>query len=182
MKTITDQKLKELIEAAIFVAQTPLSKKMMQQTLFADYKMTKQRIIAVLEQLNEDYSMRGIELVEVASGYRFQARASLSDDLAVLFKEKAPRYSRALLETLALIAYKQPITRGEIEDIRGVAVASNITKTLLERHWIKIVGHKEVPGRPALYATTAQFLDYFSLNSLTQLPQIMPVPERAAGQ
>lgn len=182
MKTITDQQLKNLIEAAIFVAQTPLSKKNMQQTLLADYMVTKKRIIAELEQLAQDYQGRGIELVEVASGFRFQAIAPLSDDLASLFKEKAPRYSRALLETLALIAYKQPITRGEIEDIRGVAVAGNITKTLLERNWIKVVGHKEVPGRPALYATTADFLDYFSLSSLAQLPEIMPLSESSLAQ
>ena len=117
-----------------------------------------------------DYRPRGIQLVEVASGYRFQSLDSLSPWLSRLWQETSPRYSRAMLETLALIAYRQPITRGEIEQVRGVAVSSNIIKTLTEREWIKVVGHKEVPGRPALYATTKQFLDYFSLKSLSDLP------------
>jgi segregation and condensation protein B len=120
-----------------------------------------------------EYQDRGIVLKRVGSGYRFQAISEFSDDLAVLFKEKTPRYSRALLETLSLIAYKQPITRGEIEDIRGVAVSSHIINTLLEREWVKSVGHKDVPGRPALYGTTHEFLDYFSLASLAELPELI---------
>lgn len=151
MKTITEQQLKSLIEAAIFVAEKPLSQQDLKQILLAEYKVTKTRIIAALETLQSDYKTRGISLVKVSSGYRFQTSSALSEDLATLFKEKSPRYSRALLETLALIAYKQPITRGEIEEIRGVGVSSYIMKTLLERNWLKIVGHKEVPGKPSLY-------------------------------
>ncbi len=173
MKTISESQLKQLIEAAIFVSEKPLSQLNIKQTLLADYKVTKKRIIAVIESLQQDYQGRGIELIKVASGYRFQAVSELSEYLAALFKERAPRYSRALLETLSLIAYKQPITRGEIEQIRGVAVSSNIMKTLSERTWIKIVGHKEVPGKPAIYATTDEFLDYFSLTTLTDLPELM---------
>jgi len=173
MKTISEPQLKQLIEAAIFVSEKPLSQQNIKQTLLADYKVTKKRIIAVIEALQLEYKERGIELIKVASGYRFQAISSLSEDLAILFKERAPRYSRAMLETLSLIAYKQPITRGEIEQIRGVAVSSTIMKTLTERAWIKVVGHKEVPGKPAIYATTDSFLDYFSLGTLTDLPQLM---------
>ncbi len=175
MKTMTEQSLTQLIEAAIFVAETPLSIKDLQQVLLAEYKVSKKSIIACVESLQVEYLSRGIHLVKVASGYRFQTAAQLSEDLTVLFKERSPRYSRALLETLALIAYKQPITRGEIEEIRGVAVSSYIMKTLLERNWVKVVGHKEVPGRPAFYATTNDFLNYFSLSSLNELPELMPL-------
>lgn len=172
MTALKDDKLKGLIEAALFVAQTPLSVKALKHTLLANYTVTLTQINAQIQQLQQDYQLRGVHLVKVSSGYRFQTLPEFSDDLALLFKEKAPRYSKALLETLALIAYKQPITRGDIEDIRGVAVSSYIMKTLTERNWIKIVGQKEVPGRPALYATTGEFLDYFSLSSLKQLPDI----------
>lgn len=177
MRQISDDKLKQLVEAALFVADSPLSLADIKLVLLAEYKVNKKRILATLERLTQDYQNRGVELIKVAKGYRFQTITSLSDDLATLFKERTPRYSRALLETLALIAYKQPITRGEIEDIRGVAVSSYIMKTLLERDWVKMAGHKEVPGRPALYVTTDEFLDYFSLSSLTQLPELMPLPE-----
>ena len=177
MKLIPDEKLLSLVEAALFVADKPMTLQSLKQDLLGDYQVNNKRIKQVLEQLTSDYLHRGIELVKVASGYRFQAVASLSHDLAALYKEKSPRYSRALLETLALIAYKQPITRGEIEEIRGVAVSSHIIKTLQERNWIKVVGHKEVPGRPALYATTNEFLDYFSLTSLAQLPELMPISD-----
>jgi len=174
-QAIDDEKLKCLVEAAIFVNNGPLSIKEMKQTILMHYHITNKRIVGQLDKLGEEYQNRGIELVKVASGYRFQAASLLNEDLAHLFKEKAPRYSGALLETLSLIAYKQPITRGAIEDIRGVAVSSNIIKTLIERNWIKVVGHKEVPGRPALYATTNDFLDYFSLKSLKELPIALEV-------
>ena len=118
---------------------------------------------------------RGIELVEVASGYRLQVREQYSPWLGGLFSERPPRYSRALLETLALIAYRQPITRGEIEDVRGVVVSSNIIKTLMEREWIRVLGHREVPGRPALYGTTREFLDHFGLKSLEGLPPLAAI-------
>lgn len=182
MKRITEQKLRMLIEAAIFVADSPLSIRKLQQLLLAEYKVSTQRIKDALNALTLDYERKGVQLVKVASGYRFQANAELSEDLASLTKERAPKYSRAILETLALIAYKQPITRGEIENVRGVAVSSNIIKTLMERSWVKVVGHKEVPGKPALYATTKEFLDYFSLNSLEELPELMPIPELSLEQ
>mgnify|MGYP000300713366 CR=1 FL=1 len=177
MKLISDEQLKPLLEAALFVAESPLSLKDIKESLLINYKVSSKRIKLAVEQLQQDYQNRGVELVKVARGYRFQTAQTHSEDLAGLFKERTPRYSRALLETLALIAYKQPITRGEIEDVRGVAVSSYIIKTLLERNWVKIVGQKEVPGRPALYATTGEFLDYFSLASLAQLPELMPLPE-----
>lgn len=175
MKLIKDEELKALIEAAIFVADSPLSVQDLKQTVLAQYKVLNKGIITQINELRDSYQNKGIELVKVASGYRFQAVAKYSEDLASLYKERAPRYSRALLETLSLIAYKQPITRGEIEDVRGVSVSSYVVKTLLERNWIVIVGHKEVPGRPALYATTKDFLDYFSLSSLAELPEPLTV-------
>jgi segregation and condensation protein B len=135
-----------------------------------DFNLSKLAIKHVIDELVLDYQPRGINLLELGSGYRFQTQDSLSEWLGRLWEESAPRYSRAYLETLALIAYRQPITRGEIEQVRGVAVGSNIIKTLTERDWIDVVGHKEVPGRPALYATTKGFLDYFGLASLAQLP------------
>ncbi|WP_068547841.1 SMC-Scp complex subunit ScpB [Thalassotalea crassostreae] len=177
MKKLPENELQNLIEAMLLVSVTPLSVKYLHQTLSEEVKISKKAVINILQQLKNDYDQRGIELVEVATGYRFQARDQYSDYIALLFKEKAPRYSRALLETLSLIAYRQPITRGEIEDIRGVAVSSYIIKTLQERDWICVVGHKEVPGKPALFATTKAFLDYFSLKSLAQLPELMSVNE-----
>lgn len=175
MVFLEDEQLKGLIEAAFFVSEKPLSVQLIKKTVLADYNVSNKRILAQVNQLRAHYQDRGIELVKVATGYRFQAVAKYSNELANLFKERAPRYSRALLETLSLIAYKQPITRGAIEDIRGVAVSSAIMKTLLERNWIDVVGHKEVPGRPALYATTQEFLDYFSLETLSELPEPLSV-------
>lgn len=130
-----------------------------------------------VDAIIEDYSPRPIELKKVASGYRFQVKLELSFWVGRLFEEKPPKYSRALLETLAIIAYRQPVTRGDIEDIRGVAVSSNIIRTLLEREWVRVVAHKEVPGRPALYGTTKQFLDYFDLASLHELPTLQEIKE-----
>lgn len=138
--------------------------------VLVEYSVSSQALKSVLEELTLDYAPRGINLVKTASGWRFQSSDSLAPLLSRMWQEAPPRYSRALMETLALIAYRQPITRGEIEDVRGVAVSSNIIKTLTEREWISVVGHKEVPGRPALYATTSAFLDYFSLESLSDLP------------
>lgn len=167
---IKHPQLKQLIEAAIFAADTPLSKERLKQTVLSDFNVSTQAINKVINELMVDYETRGIHLIEVGSGYRFVTQDSLSQWLGRLWQESAPRYSRALLETLALIVYRQPITRGEIEQVRGVAVSSNIIKTLTERSWINVVGHKEVPGRPALYATTKGFLDYFGLASLSELP------------
>jgi len=125
-----------------------------------------------VESLREEYDGRGIRIVEVASGYRIQAATELSDWLSRLWQERPPRYSRALLETLVLIAYRQPITRGEIEDVRGVSVSTNIIRTLLERNWIRVVGHRDVPGRPEMFGTTREFLDYFGLRKLDELPSL----------
>lgn len=170
MAKITPVQLKQLVEATIFVADEAISKEQLQATVLDGLAVSNNMLKDVLEDIRLDYLARGIQLVEVASGYRFQSMDSLSPWLSKLWQEQAPRYSRAMLEILSLIAYRQPITRGEIEDVRGVSVSSHIMKTLSERGWIKIVGHKEVPGRPSLYATTKGFLDYFSLKSLSELP------------
>ena len=178
-RRISDEQLVELVEAAIFVAPKPLSKKQLKETVLRDLSVSASRLNTAIESIELHYQTRGIRLVKVGTGYRFQACSSLAPWLSNLFQERAPKYSRALLETLSLIAYRQPITRGEIEQVRGVTVASNIMKTLQERGWVKVVGHKEVPGKPALYATTNEFLDYFSLSSLEQLP---PLPKQQQGE
>jgi segregation and condensation protein B len=173
--------LKQIIEAAIFVADKPLSHEKLQDTVLSDFELSKKYLTQLLNEIEKDYADKGIHLVKVATGYRFQSDASLNPWVGRLWQEQVPRYSRALLETLSLIAYRQPITRGEIEQVRGVTVSSNIVKTLMERDWIKTVGHKEVPGRPALYATTPEFLDYFGLNSLSELPSIASFEEQQKG-
>ena len=170
MKKINTAQLKQLVEAAIFVADKPISRQQLKDTVLNEFTVADRMLSKILNELKLDYQPRGIQLIEVASGFRFQSLDALSPWLSKLWQESAPKYSRAMLETLALIAYRQPITRGEIEQVRGVAVSSNIIKTLTERGWIKVVGHKEVPGRPALYATTKEFLDYFSMSSLADLP------------
>lgn len=170
MAKISRIQLKQLVEASIFVSDQPISFEQLQLTVLDGLQVSKKMLKEVLAELTLDYQARGIVLVEVASGYRFQSMDSLSPWLSKLWQEQAPRYSRAMLETLSLIAYRQPITRGEIEDVRGVSVSSHIMKSLSERRWIKVIGHKEVPGRPSLYATTKEFLDYFSLKSLADLP------------
>lgn len=170
MANISKEQLKQLVEAAIFVADQPLPKEQLQQTVLDGLGVSHTMLKDTLNELQLDYQARGIQLVELASGYRFQSVDSLSPWLGKLWQENAPRYSRAMLETLSLIAYRQPITRGEIEDVRGVSVSSHIIKTMSERGWIKVIGHKEVPGRPSLYATTKVFLDYFGLKSLSDLP------------
>ncbi len=167
---IKHEQLKQLIEAAIFASDKPISIARLKKTVLLDFNLSKLAIKHVIDELMIEYQSRGINLLELGNGYRFQTQTSLSQWLGRLWEESAPKYSRAYLETLALIAYRQPITRGEIEQVRGVAVGSNIIKTLTERDWIDVVGHKEVPGRPALYATTKGFLDYFGLASLAQLP------------
>ncbi|GAA5213302.1 SMC-Scp complex subunit ScpB [Corallincola platygyrae] len=176
MRKINDEQLKQLIEAALFVADKPLTQKALMETVLVEFQVSPKRVKAVLTELEADYAPRGINLVEVASGWRFQSAEVISPWLGHLWPERTPRYSRALMETLALIAYRQPITRSEIEAVRGVTVSSNIVRTLSERQWIKVVGHKEVPGRPALYATTKQFLDYFGLKSLEELPALEENP------
>ena len=168
--------LKHIIEAALLTAGKPLSMQHLQQLLADDDEeqtpLAKEFVQAGLDALAHDFEDRGIELKLVASGYRLQVRQSLEPWIAKLFEERPPRYSRALLETLALVGYRQPITRAEIEDVRGVSVSSNIIRTLLEREWIKVVGHRDVPGRPSMYGTTKEFLDYFNLTSLSELPEL----------
>ncbi|KTD97860.1 MULTISPECIES: SMC-Scp complex subunit ScpB [unclassified Pseudoalteromonas] len=181
-RRISDEQLVEIIEAAIFVADKPISKRHIKDTVLMDIAISMSRINHAIETIQTHFQTRGIRLVEVGSGYRFQACSSLSPWLSNLWQERAPKYSRALLETLSLIAYRQPITRGEIEQVRGVTTGSNIIKTLLEREWVKVVGHKEVPGKPALYATTKQFLDYFSLTGLENLPALPAQQESKIDQ
>jgi segregation and condensation protein B len=181
-RRISDGQLVEIIEAAIFVADKPISKRHIKDTVLMDIAISMSRINNAIETIQTHFQTRGIRLVEVGSGYRFQACSSLSPWLSNLWQERAPKYSRALLETLSLIAYRQPITRGEIEQVRGVTTGSNIIKTLLEREWVKVVGHKEVPGKPALYATTKQFLDYFSLTGLENLPALPAQQESKIDQ
>ncbi|MGI2114357.1 SMC-Scp complex subunit ScpB [Shewanella frigidimarina] len=172
MKPINPIQLKQLIEASLFVLAKPLSVKAIKETVLADFSVSRMRIQETLDELQQDYQERGVQLVKIASGYRFQTQEILSPYLQPLWQEKSPKYSRATLETLAVIAYRQPVTRGDIEYIRGVAISSHIIKSLSDRQWIKVVGHKEVPGKPALYATTPAFLDYFNLTKLADLPAL----------
>jgi segregation and condensation protein B len=167
--------LKSILEGALFAAGGPLTLEQLQSLFGEDQPPERAELAAALADLADDYGGRGIEIVQVAGGYRVQVRTSVAPWVARLWDEKPARYSRALLETLALIAYRQPITRGEIEDIRGVAVTTQIVKTLIEREWIRVVGHRDVPGRPALYATTRRFLDYFGLRSLNDLPRLSEI-------
>ena len=169
------EQIKRILEAAILVAEGPLDRDGMLSLFDEEDQPSKQELAKLLESISEDYEARGIYLREVASGFRFQARPELGPWVSRLWQEKPPRYSRAILETLALIAYRQPITRGEIEEIRGVSVSSHIVKSLLERNWVRIVGHRDVPGRPAMFATTRQFLDYFDLKSLEDLPPLSEI-------
>lgn len=166
-----DTQIRNIIEAALLAAGRPLSLEQL-TTLFGIEAPERAQLSAVLEQLAEEYAGRGIMLAEVASGFRIQTREQMSPWVSRLWEERPQRYTRALLETLALIAYRQPITRGEIEDIRGVSVSTNIMRSLSERGWIRVVGHRDVPGKPAMYGTTREFLDYFGLKRLDELPTL----------
>ena len=169
--------LKTIVEAALLAAGRALELDAL-AALFDDGAQPDEAALReALAELEADYAERGIEVREVASGWRIQVRASFAPWVSRLWEEKPGRYSRALMETLAIIAYRQPITRGEIEDIRGVQVSTNIVKTLLEREWVRVVGQRDVPGRPSLYATTRQFLDYFGLRSLDALPPLAEIRE-----
>ncbi len=177
---INDLQLSQLLEACLFASDRPLSIDELSEIVVADFLLSKKRLQQALKQLTLDYQGRGIELVLTAKGYRFQSKPEWSQYIALLWPERSPKYSRAVLETLALIAYRQPVTRGEIEEVRGVTVSSQMIRTLLDRGWIKVVGHKEVPGRPGLYATTPEFLTYFGVKSLAELPtlpELVPVSE-----
>ena len=169
--------LVQILEGALLAAGEPLSVQRMMLLFEENERPSKDEIKAAIISVEERCEGRGYELVHVASGYRFQVRQDLAQWVGRLWQERPARYSRALMETLSLIAYRQPITRGEIEEIRGVAVSTNIIKTLLEREWVRVVGHRDVPGRPAMYATTRQFLDYFNLKSLDQLPPLAEIKE-----
>ncbi len=169
--------LVQILEGALLAAGEPLSVQRMTLLFEENERPSKDEIKAAIKSVEERCEDRGYELVHVASGYRFQVRQDLAQWVGRLWQERPARYSRALMETLSLIAYRQPITRGEIEEIRGVAVSTNIIKTLLEREWVRVVGHRDVPGRPAMYATTRQFLDYFNLKSLDQLPPLAEIRE-----
>jgi segregation and condensation protein B len=164
--------LKNVIEAALLAAGRSVQVSELVELFDAGLRPTPDQVHAALEALAADYEGRGIEVKETATGFRVQVRRELAGEISRLWPERPARYSRALLETLALIAYRQPITRGEIEAVRGVAVNPNIVKTLLERNWIRVVGHRDVPGRPELLGTTREFLDYFGLRSLEELPPL----------
>ena len=168
-------KLKNIVEAALLAAGGPLSLEGMLELFLEEERPDKKDIRTVLKELETDYEGRGIELMEVGGGFRFNVRASYAPWVSRLWEERPARYSRALMETLALIAYRQPITRGEIEEIRGVSVSSNIMKSLLERDWVRVVGQRDVPGKPSLYATTKEFLNYFGLKSLDGLPTLQEI-------
>ncbi|NNJ90428.1 MAG: SMC-Scp complex subunit ScpB [Gammaproteobacteria bacterium] len=170
-----NQKLKSIIEAALLASGGSLSLDQMLQLFEQDSMPEKKALREVLAELADDYEGRGMQITETGSGWRIQIRAEYADWVSRLWEEKPARYSRALMETLALIAYRQPITRGEIEDVRGVSVSTNIIKTLQEREWIRVVGHRDVPGKPALYATSRIFLDYFNLKSLNDLPSLAEI-------
>ena len=169
-----EKKLKQIIEGAIMASESPLSLDNL-MSLFEMDSPTRDAVRGALEEIEADCDGRGFELKKLASGYRFQVRGEYGEWVSRLWEERPQRYTRALLETLALIAYKQPITRGDIEEVRGVAVSTNIIRSLLEREWIRIVGHRDVPGRPAMYATTKSFLDYFNLSNLDELPTLSEI-------
>ncbi len=168
--------IKNIIEAVLLAAGEPVTIKRL-QTIFSESELNHNDIAKALQQLSEDYENRGIELKEVASGFRIQTKQTIQAWVAKLWQEKPKKYTRALLETIALIAYRQPVTRGEIEDVRGVAVSSYIIRTLLDRDWIRVLGYRDVPGKPAMFGTTKEFLDYFNLKSLQDLPTLAEIKD-----
>ena len=172
-----DNKVKMIVEGCLLAAGRPLNLDDIIAVFEESEQPDRSELKEVMQAISEDCYDRGFELKQVASGYRFQVKQDLSEWVARLWEERPPRYTRALLETLALVAYRQPITRGDIEEIRGVAVSANIIRTLLDREWIRVVGHRDVPGRPAMFATTKQFLDYFNLKSLQELPPLSAIKE-----
>ena len=166
------ERLAQILEALLLAADQPLSVEQLFRMFMAEGGITKKDVKAALDLLGRQLDGRAVELREVASGYRLQVRAEYAEWVGKLWQERPPRFSRALLETLALVCYRQPITRGEIENVRGVTVNPNIIRTLSERGWIRVVGHREVPGHPELLGTTRDFLDYFGLRSLDELPSL----------
>jgi segregation and condensation protein B len=169
---MSDNYLKNVVEAALLAAARPVSLAELQQVFDEHSRPTAKEMRALLDALTADYEGRGVTIKETANGFRFQVRSEFSHEVSRLWPDRPRKYSRALLETLALIAYRQPITRAEIEHVRGVAVNPEIVKTLMERNWVRVVGHRDVPGHPELLGTTAEFLDYFSLKSIEDLPPL----------
>jgi len=170
--------LKNIIEAALMVSERPVSLNRLLALFEKELdRPEKADVRAAIDQITEDYTGRGIEVKEVASGFRIQVNGDYSEWINLLFEDRPPRYSRALLETLAIIAYRQPVTRAEIEEIRGVSVSSNIIRTLQERSWIRVVGQRDIPGRPELLATSKEFLDYFNLKKLSELPALAEIKD-----
>jgi segregation and condensation protein B len=169
------EQLKPIIEAALLASTQPMTVSQLLELFGEEDEVGREEVARTLEALGEDCANRGVELREVASGFRYQVKQTVHPWISRLWTERPSRYSRALLETLALIAYRQPITRPEIEQIRGVVVSSNIIKTMEEREWIRVVGYRDVPGKPALFGTTRAFLDYFNLKSLDELPPLSEI-------
>ena len=170
-------KLKNLIEAVLLASNEPLSVNKIHKLLNSKTKVSKSNILSSIDDLKQDYENKNIEIIQVASGLRIQAKDEVRDYLKLMFSERTPRYSRALMETLSIIAYRQPVTRGDIEAIRGVSVSSSIMKTLNDRNWVRIIGYRDVPGKPAMFSTTPEFLDYFGLKKLEELPELTDIKE-----
>jgi segregation and condensation protein B len=171
------EKLKNLIEAVLLASDEPLSVNKIHKLLNSKTKISKSDILSSIDDLKQDYENKNIEIIQVASGLRIQAKDEVRDYLKLMFSERTPRYSRALMETLSIIAYRQPVTRGDIEAIRGVSVSSSIMKTLNDRNWVRIIGYRDVPGKPAMFSTTPEFLDYFGLEKLEELPELPDTKE-----
>jgi segregation and condensation protein B len=181
---LENNKIKKIIESLIFSSASPIAIKEI-RSFFSDEKISTSVVESIIKELQEQYLTSGVNLIKVSTGYRFQVSEDCNEWVSKFYPEKPQRYSRALMETLALIIYKQPITRTEIEAVRGVSVSSNIIKTLLEREWIKILGYKDVPGKPAIFGSTKEFLNSHNLNSLSQLPKlddIIELSEQAKAQ
>ena len=174
---MSDFNLKHTIEALLLSSDEPLSTEKLFKIISNKHQITKADILDAINSLENDYLDKEIEVSRVASGYRIQAKKSINDYLNIIFAERTPKYSRALMETLSIIAYKQPVTRGDIEAIRGVSVSSSIMRTLTDRNWIKIIGYRDVPGKPAMFSTTADFLNYFGLEKLEELPDLPDIKE-----
>jgi len=171
------EKLKNLIEAVLLASDQPLSVNKIHKLLNSKTKVSKSDILSSIDDLKQDYENKNIEIIQVASGLRIQAKDEVRDYLKLMFSERTPRYSRALMETLSIIAYRQPVTRGDIEAIRGVSVSTSIMKTLNDRNWVRIIGYRDVPGKPAMFSTTPEFLDYFGLEKLEELPELPDTKE-----
>jgi len=170
-------KVKNIVEALLLSSGEPISADKLHKIINSKTSCTKADVLESIDELKGDYETKEIEIYKVASGFRIQAKSSVNDFLNIIYAEKTPRYSRALMETLSIIVYKQPVTRGDIESIRGVSVSSSIMRTLTDRNWIKIVGYRDVPGKPAMFSTTNQFLDYFGLEKLSELPDLPDIKE-----